>query len=1241
MRSQTWQAVFRQSPGGARAKATVLIWAALILAGRTESVPGEFLESKPLPGASAVTTNTLFARVFAQEMGIDLIHKLPANVTLEALQDQRSGSGVCAGDYDDDGWPDLYFSNYDRGNRLYRNLGHGRFADVTAAAGVTGEGRWCGGVSFVDIDQDGDLDLFVCAFNAPNLLYVNQGNGTFREEAARFGLNFAGASVMMSFADIDRDGDLDGYLVTARLALDRSHGLPKSARDALQRGLIRLGRNGEIQIPPAYEELFATLQKPNGRSELIIAGQRDLFYRNNGQGKFEEVSTAFGIDGRDIGLAATWWDFDDDGFPDLYVSNDYKGPDRLYHNRGGARFEEVTRSALPAIPYASMGSDLADVNNDGRFDFLATDMAGSTRAREVMNYSDLGRDLWFLQSIEPRQYRRNMLFVNSGSARFFEAAYLTGLAATDWTWSPRFGDLDNDGLIDVIIANGMSRDFVNRDIANQAEIGGESRWLSSAPLLESNRAFRNLGDLQFQEVSRHWGLDLVSASYGATLADLDRDGDLDLVVTNFEEAPGFFLNQSHDKTSVLIRLKGRQSNSFGVGAKLVAHIGAQTQARYLTLARGFMSADEPIAHFGCGTAPKIDRLIVHWPNGTMPQFESLEAGRFYTVTEPPESTPPASPVISAPALFAASTVLTGIRHREQPFDDFEREPLLPFKLSQSGPGLTVADVNGDGLDDFYLSGAAGFAGMLFLAQEHGAFARRPQSAFDKDRDCEDLGALLFDADSDGDLDLYVVSGGVECDRESEWLEDRLYLNNGHGDFTRADSGVLPKERQAGSAVCAADFDRDGDLDLFVGGRCVPGRYPETPPSILLRNDGGLFTHATQDLAPELMAAGLVTSALWTDANGDGWVDLLVACEWGPIRLFQNENGRLRETTKESGLAQITGLWSSLAAGDFDGDGDLDYVAGNLGLNTRYEASPHRPVTLFWGDFENRGQVDLLEGIYEGDRLFPMRGKTTLAETLPSLMERIGTFAEFGRTTVPDLLGTTLLKSAHRLEAGRLESGIFQNDGTGWFEFKALPRLAQIAPVFGLTIEDFDGDGLLDLFLAQNFSGARPETGKFNGGFGLLMRSVGRETMEPELPGASGLQIPGDARACASTDLNRDGAPDLMVAINDGPLHGFVNTATNSGRRLRLTLRGRKGNPQAVGAFVRVLDTKGSAQVAEVHAGGGFLSQNSGAISIPMTQDKTWREIIIRWPDGTKSIHSPKPTETHLEIYQPQPDATRR
>ena len=1088
-------------------------------------VDNPLVHATPL-GSLSNETATLFETLPSKITGIDLVHQFPHDASLDMLSDHYSGAGVCIADVDGDDLPDIFFTNYDAGNKLYRNLGEMRFEDITDKAGVDGDGSWSAGPSFVDVDNDGDMDLHVCVFNKPNLLYINNGDGTFVERASDFGLDFVGASVMMSFADYDNDGDLDGYLVTHRLKEGIRHLLPKNTADAVRRSVIQISRGRGARVTDEYRELFELIPKGAGRYALIIAGQEDILFRNDGD-RFSVANQSAGISGHGIGLAATWWDYNNDRYPDLYVSNDYKGADQLYRNNGDGTFTDVIEETLPHIPWFSMGSAIADINNDGRLDLLATDMSGTSHFKQKMAMGDMSDDNWFMDSARPPQQMKNALFLNGGSGRMFEVARLTGVSSTDWTWSPKFADFDNDGLVDLFVANGMSRDFMNSDTNNTFETRADQRWKDQPVLREKNLAFRNAGGLSFKSVGKSWGLDSLTASYGASLADLDRDGDLDLVVTNFDE-PVSILRNNGQQQRISVQLEGRKSNRCGLGATLTARIGNRSHTRYLNSAQGFFSADEQRVHLGLGDHAFVDELTVRWPCGSIQTLSKLGANRHYVVTEPEYETGsrPVEQQQIGSTRFERSDELSDLHHREQSFDDFRTQPLLPRRLSQLGPAMAVADVDQDGRDDYFLGGASGQPGMLWLSGSRRTIAR----PFESEAACEDVDALFFDADSDGDPDLYVVSGGVEAPQGDPRLADRLYLNLGEGRLQRA--ATLPQFAESGGCVCAADVDLDGDLDLFVGGRVQPGAWPLSPPSRILENRAGTFVDATEEIAPALKTVDRATDALWSDVDGDGFVDLLVTREWGAVELYRNQNGKLLSATRLAGLAPLTGLWNAIESGDFDGDGDVDYVVGNLGLNTKYHAGDDHPLRVYYGDFDGSGTARIVEAKYESGLLLPERGKSCSTAAIPSLKPRFPTFESFATAGLTEIYSATCLRDSLELTATTLESGVLLNDGNGRFEFRPLPRLAQVSPTNDIAVWDLNGDRHLDLILAQNDFSPQRETGRMDGGMSLILWGKGDGAFEVVWPFESGLVVPGDARSVRVSDVSGDGRPDLIFGIND-------------------------------------------------------------------------------------------------------------
>jgi hypothetical protein len=1167
-----------------------------------------------------------FESVPPQYTGIDLVHPIDTKHPMKHLYfSGTTGGGIAIGDVDADGRPDVYLVHGPGGNRLYRQVGDLKFEDVTAAAGVDGgdgAGRpaWGTGAAMADVNNDGWLDIYVCNYDAPNLLYINRGDGTFDERGGEWGVNIPDASMMPAFCDYDLDGDLDLYLLTYRF-ID-AQGRPAEPPIVVE--------GGQRRIAPEYEKYYTVTDDADGFAPV---GRADGLLRNDGNG-FTDVSAEAGMVGTWHGLSATWWDYNDDGRPDLYVANDFTDPDQLYRNNGDGTFTDVIASAVPHTTWYSMGADAGDVNGDGRPDLLVADMAGTTHFKQKVSMGNMENTQEFLTTAIPRQYMRNALFVNSGTHRFQEAAYLAGLDATDWTWTVKLADLDNDGRLDAYFTNGSPRNFMDSDIPFSPEmLIGRSNWElyeHSQPLKEANQAYRNLGDLAFENVSESWGLAHVGISLAAAHADLDRDGDLDLVVANFDEPVGVYRNVGNQGQGLLVQLEGTASNRFGLGAKLTLKTSSGTQVRYHSPMTGFLTGNEPLVHFGLGEAQAAQELVVEWPSGRRQVLQNLAAGKLHVLVEPREmSSASESPEAGSfgydkRPLFAASDALSAARHREQAFDDFRRQPLLPNQLSQLGPGMAWGDADGDGDEDLFVGGAAGDPGKLLIrsgeSQGDTKFRRKLVDAFEADSMCEDMGAVWLDADSDGDLDLYVASGGVEADRGDERLLDRLYLNDSKGNLTRAPSGTLPDLRESTSAVAAADFDRDGDVDLFVGSRVIPGQYPLSPASHLLQNEGGRFSDVTAALAPELQSAGMVTSGLWSDADGNGWVDLLVTYEWGPVRCYRNANGRLVDETTKAGLAERTGWWNGIAGGDVDRDGDMDYVVTNFGLNTKYHATSQQPALLYYGDFDKSGTMQLIEAEFEDETLFPVRGKSCSTRAMPFLADKFDTFREFASASLADIYTPDCLSEAHRFAATTLESGVLMNDGSGHFTFAPLPRLAQIAPGFGAVVADLDLDGAADVYLVQNFYTPQPETGRMAGGVSLLLRGDGKGGFTPVPPDASGLVVPGDAKSLTTTDVNGDQRPDLVVGINDAQVEAFVYDGSSASRPLVVRLAGPRGNPLAAGARATVRQSDGTIQTFEDYSGGGYLSQSSRDAFVTAPAGVSIESIAVRWPDGSETEH---------------------
>ncbi len=1186
------------------------------------------IRSAPLTPAPSARSSTLFRTLTPQQSGIDFVNPIDTKHPLKRIYlGAFACGGVAIGDLNGDQRADIFLTGGARPNRLYLQSSETplRFEDATKVAGISAIDVWSSGATLVDIDADGDLDIHVCNYDAPNQLWLNDGKGRFADRAKELGLAISDASLMASFCDYDLDGDLDCFLLTRDFK--RAGGRPK------EHPIIKDGDG--YKIAPGFEKFYAVKSHGSGRLVYVNAGREDYLLRNDGANqsgtiRFTDVSKAAGISGRDRGNSATWWDFDEDGLPDLYVGNDFKDADRLYHNKGDGTFVDVIRQVAPHTPWFSMGADIADLDGDGRTDLLIADMAGTNHYRSKTTMGEIGSIRPFLLSAVPRQYMHNVLYLNTGVGKLADMAYLAGLASSDWTWAVKLSDFDLDGRVDVFFTNGVSRSFNNSDDQRTMEdYIGKTEWEyyeSRPPRKEQNLAYANRGDLKFEDVSKAWGLDHVGMSYAAATGDLDADGDLDLVVASLDEPVRIYRNDA-DANRAVVRLAGAGKNTTGLGATVAVKSRKLLQVRDLRPATGFLSCNAPELVFGLGESNRIDELVVKWPSGHVQRFNDISAGQVHTVREPSTPSPGRRKPTRPRPLFAplSSPSLRAIVHKEQPFDDFERQPLLPYKHSQLGPGMAWADIDADGDADLFLGGASGQAGRVFRNQGRGQFTENP-GAFADHTASEDMGALFFDADRDGDPDLYVVSGGVECEPSHATLQDRLYLNDGGGAFATAPDGVLPDQRNSGSCVAASDYDRDGDLDLFVGGRVIPGAYPETPSSTLLRNESEAakprFVDVTAEV-PGLEKVGLVTGALWSDANGDGWIDLLICCEWGPVRLFLNREGKLVEATEGAGLSKYLGWWNGIAGADLDGDGDIDYVATNAGLNTPYKATVEAPELLYYGDVGGTGTKHIIEAKFENGVCYPRRGFSCSSGAIKGLRARLKTFHNYAMSSLSELYTDTLLEGAERFEANTLQTCVLINNGSAKFVMTPLPRAAQQSPSHGVALSDFDADGHIDCVLAQNFFGAQPETGLLDAGLGHYLKGRGDGTFEPIGPSKSGIIVPGAGTAVTSADLNGDARPEIVFATNSGPMQVFSDpgAALAANKILEVRLAGKAGNSRAIGARVEVrLAEEDRSQTAELAAGSGYLGQSEPALwfglgSVSATAPV---EIEVKWPDGTTS-----------------------
>ena len=1062
----------------------------------------------------------LFEQLSSQRTGIDFENRLLEDTAFNVLNYlyYYDGAGVAAGDVDGDGLVDLYFVSNIGPNRLYLNRGDYRFEDVTERAGVAAAEGWKTGVTMADVNGDGRLDIYVSAVSylgqhGRNILFISNGDGTFSDRTKEFGLEHVGYSTQAAFFDYDGDGDLDMYLLNHSVHTERG---------------VSSRPQREIRHPRAGDRLF----------------------RNDG-GHFTDVSAEAGIHGgvEGYGLGVVVSDFDLDGCPDIYVANDFQENDFLYHNNCDGTFRESIASSMGHTSRFSMGVDAADFDNDGRPDLVTLDMLPD---REEILKTSANAETFDVFDLKVRagyhpQYARNALQLNRGDGRFSDIGLLAGVAATDWSWTPLFADLDNDGLKDLFITSGIYRrpndlDYIDY-VGNQAVQASLARGITRENLLLvqrmpqvpiPNHVFRNNGDSTFSDVAAAWGLAQPGFSNGAVYADLTNSGVLDLVVSRVNAPAAIYRNHARRQNGhhyLGVALRGEGGNTGGIGARVWAYTGTRSQLLEQMPTRGFQSSVDPRLHFGLGQSTVVDSLVVLWPDRRSEVRTRVAVDQMLTLSQRDarrrERPAPPRPAPLLEDVTPAAHV--DFRHRENPYYDYDAEPLIPHLLSTEGPALAVGDVNGDGLDDFYVGGAKWQPGRLYVQTAAGTFQAMDVPAFAADSVSEDVDAAFFDADGDGDVDLYVVSAGNEFWAAQEPLLDRLYLNDGKGRFSRA-RDALPPLYDNGSCVVPGDFDGDGDVDLFVGGRVVGRRYGIPPRSHLLHNDGhGRFTDVTKTIAPALEAVGMVTSAAWLDYDGDGQLDLAVVGEWMPITLFHNENGRLVDRTREMGLARTNGWWNDVRVADVDGDGRPDLVAGNLGLNSYLRATANEPACMYVADLAGSGSVQQILTFYKHGVSYPIAGRDEIVRLFPRLRSRYPSYAAFGASRAEDLFSGSELARARVLEAYTFATAIARNRGASGFTLDTLPLVAQLAPVRASLASDLDGDGRVDLLIGGNFHGVPPLIGRYDASYSVLLR--------------------GDGTGRFAAVDHADGAPPI-----DGQIRKLALARGPGGRRLVLVAR---------------------------------------------------------------------------------------
>lgn len=1074
---------------------------------------------------------TLFRLLHPDITNVHFINQLDYDETVNTytFKNFYNGGGVGLADFNNDSLIDIFLTGNLVSNKLFLNKGDLRFEDITEASGLLSSGSWSTGVSIVDINGDGWLDIYVCKSGPPegdrrsNELFINRGNLTFSEEAEKYGLDFTGLSTHAAFFDYDRDGDLDCYLLNNSIRSIGAYDLRKDQR----------------KIPD-----------PAGGNKLL----------RNDDGGFTDVSGRAGIYTSMIGfgLGVTVGDVNKDGWADVYVSNDFFEKDYLYINQQDGTFRESLEAMVREISLGSMGADMADINNDALSEIFVTEMLPESddRLKTTTQFESWDKFSTAVEQGYFKQFSRNVLQLNNGDGTFSEIGRLAGVHATDWSWGSLIFDMDNDGLKDIFVANGIYKDLLDQDYVNFVsdrdmvrqillkEGQVIKRLIDSIPTNKiSNFAFQNQGDLTFRNRNREWGLADPGHSNGSAYGDLDNDGDLDLVLNNVNMPAQIYQNQSDslrsDHSFLTVVLRGSDMNTFCIGAKVTLKAGDETFYQEQFPMRGFMSSVDYNLTFGLGDVKIIDSLIVEWPNGGVTVRHQLKVNQRLTLYENDSVERPEMKVVAQKSqpIFKQTKFQGAIfKHEESTFVDFDRDRLLFNMISNEGPCLCSGDVNNDGFKDFYVGGAKNQAGSLFVQTASGDFIRTGQNHFDEDAISEDTDCVFFDADGDGKKDLYVASGGNEFSSSSAALVDRLYFNKGAGKFVKSRQ-LLPLSTrfESSATVEATDIDHDGDTDLFVGIRVIPGLYGIPCNGYILRNDGkGNFSDATKSLAQDLHELGMIRDAKWVDINNDTFDDLIVVGDWMGIHVFVNKNGISFEKGNPE-FSNTNGWYQTVETGDLNRDGWVDLVFGNHGLNSRFKASQQEPINMYINDFDQNGSVEHITTHYYNGKSLPMVLRQDLIMQIPSLKKKYLHFEDYKGQTVADIFSPDQLKRSVTLSASNLKTSLWLNDGSGGFIERELPVEAQFAPVYSVYIEDVDSDSNPDILLGGNLYRAKPETGIYDGSYGLLLKGDGKGGFSALPPAASGVSIKGEIRGIKKI---MDRPRTIVVARNNDFLQFF-------------------------------------------------------------------------------------------------------